>query len=77
MPAHAPNECAQDAVVRLKAVGALVGLYQGTEHVPGLRGFKGRFLERLKELPYDVDQAVAVKGVRAVPHPPSPLLTCA
>ena len=50
--------------MRLGAVSGVLSLYRLSENTLGLRDFKGRFLERFKELPYDIDERVAVKGVR-------------
>ena len=49
--------------MRLAAVSGVLALYGTADNVMGLREFKGRFMERFKELPYDIDEAVAVKGV--------------
>ncbi|KAJ9516800.1 hypothetical protein QJQ45_027207, partial [Haematococcus lacustris] len=61
----------RDEGVRLSAVSALHQLYKDAAHVPALRSFKSmahcmqlRFLERLRELPYDVKESVAEVGLQ-------------
>ncbi|KAJ9516915.1 hypothetical protein QJQ45_027343, partial [Haematococcus lacustris] len=61
----------RDEGVRLSAVSALHQLYKDAAHVPALRSFKHvahcmqlRFLERLRELPYDVKESVAEVGLQ-------------
>ncbi len=48
------------------ALDALLEIYSNEENVSPLHGFTGRFQHRFAELVYDVDEAVAVKGVRLV-----------
>jgi len=57
---------AQDALVRQTALDALLDIYSIEENLSPLHGFTGRFQHRFAELVYDVDEAVAVKGVRLV-----------
>ena len=54
----------QDAVVREAAVDALVALYNNEDNVLPLHEFVTRFRARIGELIYDIDDSVAVKGVR-------------
>lgn len=56
----------QDALVRETALDALLEIYSSEDNLSPLHGFTGRFQERFAELVYDVDEAVAVKGVRLV-----------
>ncbi len=58
----------QDALVRETALDALLEIYNSEDNLSPLHGFTGRFQERFAELVYDVDEAVAVKGVRLVTH---------
>lgn len=60
-----PSPPAQDAVVRSCAVSALLGLYSQHDNLSPLHDFTERFQQRFKELIYDVDEGVAVKGVSA------------
>lgn len=60
-----PSPPAQDAVVRSCAVSALLGLYSQHDNLSPLHDFTERFQQRFKELIYDVDECVAVKGVSA------------
>eukprot|EP00798_Chlamydomonas_sp_ICE-L_P010579 gene10579-12238_t len=53
----------KDAPVRLAAVTGVLQLFSEPENTMPMRDFKGRFLERFKELPYDVDELVAIKGL--------------
>uniref|UniRef100_A0A7S3VIM3 SCD domain-containing protein n=1 Tax=Dunaliella tertiolecta TaxID=3047 RepID=A0A7S3VIM3_DUNTE len=53
----------RDASVRFAAISALKGLYTNPANVAGMRDFKGRFLGRMMELPYDVSDAVAAAGM--------------
>lgn len=55
---------AQDARVRLASVNALLALYSNPDNLASLSDFTQRFQQRFSELFYDVDEAVAVKGVR-------------
>lgn len=59
-------DAAQDALVRQAALDALLDIYSAEENLSPLHGFTGRFQHRFAELVYDVDEAVAVKGVRLV-----------
>jgi hypothetical protein len=52
--------------VRETALDALLEIYSNEENVSPLHGFTGRFQHRFAELVYDVDEAVAVKGVRLI-----------
>ncbi len=56
---------AQDAPVRQAAVTALLRLYLEEDNVSPLHAFTARFSTRFAELVYDVDEGVAVKGVRS------------
>lgn len=56
----------QDAVVRQAAVTALLALYSVDDNISPLHAFTERFSTRFAELVYDVDEGVAVKGVRAL-----------
>ena len=56
----------QDALVRETALDALLEIYSSEDNLSPLHGFTGRFQERFAELVYDVDEAVAVKGVHLV-----------
>ena len=54
----------QDAGVRQAAATALLTLYNADDNVSPLHAFTARFSTRFAELVYDVDEGVAVKGVR-------------
>lgn len=54
----------QDAAVREAAVDALATLYEEEANVLPLHEFTTRFRSRMGELIYDIDDNVAVKGVR-------------
>jgi hypothetical protein len=54
----------QDAGVRQAAATALLALYNADDNVSPLHAFTARFSTRFAELVYDVDEGVAVKGVR-------------
>lgn len=58
-----PPALAQDARVRLASVNALLALYSAPDNLASLADFTQRFQQRFSELFYDVDEAVAVKGV--------------
>ncbi|KAL4451286.1 hypothetical protein ABPG77_009358 [Micractinium sp. CCAP 211/92] len=53
----------KDARVRLASVNALLALYSNPDNLASLSDFTQRFQQRFSELFYDVDEAVAVKGV--------------
>ncbi len=53
----------QDAVVRSCAALALLGLYGQRDNLSAMHEFTERFSARFKELIYDVDESVAIKGV--------------
>ena len=55
--------CVQDGAVREAAVDALVALYNDEANVLPLHEFVNRFRPRIRELIYDIDDSVAVKGV--------------
>jgi hypothetical protein len=59
LPSHV-----QDAGVRQAAATALLTLYNVDDNVSPLHAFTARFSTRFAELVYDVDEGVAVKGVR-------------
>lgn len=54
----------KDAVVRCRATTALLGLYTCSDNISPLHDFTERFSSRFKELLYDVDEDVAVRGVQ-------------
>ena len=54
----------QEPAVREAAVDALVALYEDEGNVLPLHEFTTRFRPRIGELIYDIDDNVAVKGVR-------------
>ncbi|GAB4819997.1 hypothetical protein N2152v2_007043 [Parachlorella kessleri] len=54
----------KDPSVRSAAAGALLALYSQRDNVGPLHDFTERFSTRFKELVYDVDEGVAVKGVQ-------------
>ena len=54
----------QDAGVRQAAATALLALYNADDNVSPLHAFTARFSTRFAELVYDVDEGVAVRGVR-------------
>lgn len=51
--------------MRQAAVTALLRLYLEEDNVSPLHAFTARFSTRFAELVYDVDEGVAVKGVRS------------
>ncbi|KAF5839476.1 hypothetical protein DUNSADRAFT_650 [Dunaliella salina] len=53
----------RDASVRFATISALKNLYTNPANAAGMRDFKGRFLGRMMELPYDVSEAVAAAGM--------------
>lgn len=57
--------CLQDASVRETAVTALLELYDDEEKVAPMHELTERFTPRFAQLIHDVDEGVAVKGVRA------------
>lgn len=52
--------------MRDTALTALLELYSDKENHSPLHGFTARFQKRFAELVYDIDEAVAVKGVQLV-----------
>ena len=63
-PTPPPCPPLQDPRVRLASVNALLALYSDADNKASLQDFTERFRQRFAELFYDVDEAVAVKGVR-------------
>ena len=53
----------QDATVRLEAVSALLSLYSEEANLGQLHEITVRFKTRFTELPNDIDEDVALKGV--------------
>lgn len=64
-PRHAHLRTRQHPAVRGAAVDALTALYAEPSNVSPLHTFADRFTHRFLELPNDVDESVAIKGVRA------------
>ncbi len=58
----------QDATVRLEAVAALLQLYSDETNLMQLHEITVRFKTRFTELPNDVDEDVALKGVSTFFH---------
>lgn len=56
----------QDATVRLAAVTALLQLYSEEANITQLHEITIRFKTRFTELPNDIDEDVALKGVSIV-----------
>ena len=56
----------QEPIVRQTAATALLELYSVPGNMSPLHTFTDRFQTRYAELIYDVDEIVAVKGVRAM-----------
>ena len=54
----------QAAVVREAALDALLVLYSNDENRSTMHDFTERFRSRFLEIPNDVDDSVAVKGVK-------------
>ena len=66
----------QDATVRLEAVDALLRLYSEDADLTQLHEITIRFKTRFTELPNDIDEDVALKGVRSsLQTGPYPLLS--
>lgn len=58
----------QAPVVREAAVDALIGVLGENDNLAAMAEFIERFTARFLELPGDVDDAVAVKGVSRLLH---------
>ena len=56
----------QAAIVREAALEALLALYKDADNLVAMHEFTERFKHRFLELPNDIDDRVAVRGVQLV-----------